>query len=220
MSGVSNHLILIILAIISLFQSSCIITKTNECNLIRPNSNVANSIDSALIKQEIKGYEIVEQFVSNDSFILCYPLIKEKFELALKYKDTVKSFTETYYNSLSRKSIVDLNFILFYEKMNNFMLNNSLDSAYKYDLGEYCFLMKTHLEFKEMKNQDEINLLQKLTVYYNRIWHLQISEIFEIFQWKLDNLNRPVFIKLKDNKNGSFRYFLFQNYFLTEIGIL
>lgn len=220
MSGKKIKLSVLILLIFSFFEYSCKTADLSECKLLEPNKIQVNSIDSILKKLNIGNYTVLDNYICNDSFIMCYPKIKEKFELAKKYKDSVINLIEPYYKTLNRKSINDLNFIVFYEDMKKFMVNESLDSAFKYDLGYNCRLLRDHLKLKEDKSQLEIDLVEKLEVYFNRIWKINIAEIFEVFQWRLENKNRPIFIKTQDNKSKKYKYFLYENENLIEIGIM
>lgn len=209
-----------IITLCTILLCSCSSNKQLDCKLRIPDKSELIAIDTLLRYKDMDSFEIIDRYVHNDTFMMCYPDIKKKFELAVKYRDTLIDLLEPYYRTLSRYSIVDLNFIVFYEDMKKFMINNSLDSAHKYDLGSYSSLLYSHLKLKEKKSIIELELMSKLEIYKKRIWDIQISAIFEVFHWGLNDTMRSILVKTYDHKLNKNRYWIYEEEYIREIGVL
>lgn len=184
---------------------------TSDCKLIAPSIIEKARIDTVLRQLILPRFKIIETYVCNDSFVICYPEIKRKFELAMNYKDSLIELIEPYYVTLNRRSIDDLNFIVFYESLKKCMLNNSYDSAYKYDLGAYSNLLSNHLTFKRSKTNQEIELQQKIEKYSEIVSKLYIPSIFEVTHWKLNEEKKPIFICIQEIESRKKRKYLLYN---------
>lgn len=197
-----------ILFSVSLTYFSCINKRNISCSLKKPDEMENRRMDSILKLSNLPEFSISESYICNDTFVMCYPEIKKKFEIAKNYRDSLIKLIEPYYNILDRHSIEDLNFIVFYENLKKFMINNSYDSAFKYDLGEYSNLLANHLKFKKIKTHQEIELQKKIEGYSNIIWDLGVAGTFEAIHWGLIEEKLPVLIVLDEKNSGKRRRFL------------